>query len=163
MQTLTHIRLNFQSLVDSLLSCYFDISIYESLILPESLSDEDNIKHIEGVEKYKAKNIPDNFMRSETAKAEIQKFIETVELIRETQDDMNKLYADFCQTVTGEMERQLKQISQPNNLKKRFKRRKPYWETLTESFKQIILIERTVIKHTYRANKHTLRYVYKNS
>ena len=114
--------------------------------------------------KYNVKFIPDNFMNSSKALAETRQFINEIELCRENQNMVNKLFKSFCNLLTNEMKRSFKEITVSAHNKKRYKPRKPYWDDkLNNLLITVTSKERNLRKCTYRANKRLLRVEYRNA
>ena len=79
--------------------------------------------------RFNLKRIPDNFMESNIVRQAFTQIIENIELCRERQEEIDKIYSIFCNTVYDEMQANIPFTTcNDAKMKKRFKNQKPYWD-----------------------------------
>ena len=77
---------------------------------------------------YKLKRIPANFLSSELTRRAFLVIIRSIELCRETQDNVDNLYDDFCNKLISEMDTNIPSLDCSKKTRKRYKHYKPYWD-----------------------------------
>ena len=100
---------------------------------------ESNVSRIPfNTKVYKLKRIPANFLSSELTRRAFLDIIRNIELCRENQENVDKLYDDFCDKLIIEMDENIPSFDCSKKTRKRYKHYKPYWdddlETLWHNF-----------------------------
>ena len=101
------------------------------------------------------------FLSSELTRRAFLDIIRNIELCRENQENVDKLYDDFCDKLIIEMDENIPSFDCPKKTRKRYKHYKPYWddnlETLWHNFH---MKEKAFLKFQgdrYMKNKMTLK------
>ena len=77
---------------------------------------------------YKLKRIPANFLSSELTRRAFLDIIRNIELCRENQENVDKLYDDFFDKLIIEMDENIPSFDCSKKTRKRYKHYKPYWD-----------------------------------
>lgn len=86
--------------------------------------------------RYKLRQIPPDFMKSNIATSAISRLITNIEQSRSTQNQSDDLYNDLCNIIIKEMEDVIPKFDCTARTRKKFKYHKPFWnEELTSLWK----------------------------
>ena len=97
--------------------------------------------------KYKLNKIPVNFMDRELARLALLQVIDKIENTRETQQSIDNIYENLCDTILNEMNHSIPKYNVSNRTKKRNKNAKPYWnDALTEKWNMMRISENNFLK-----------------
>ena len=112
--------------------------------------------------KYYFNEVPEDFMLNEQF---LTSFIDVVtrQLSNCTgQEDLDKMYDNVCQLITGEMDRCLRFSDKANKARKKGKQRKPYWNhKLSLLWKDMILAEKEFLNcKGHHTQRNYLRNIY---
>ena len=144
----------------AMLSCEFSISV--NLNTPNA--PKDNNYSNESFQRFHVNEIPNDFLSSAESARYIINLIQQVELCRETQNEIDKLYENICSFIISEMKDKLRPKIRNENLRKRHKPRKPFWnEELEYLFKEMASAEKAFRKCSLRYLKRNLRLQFKES
>lgn len=101
-----------------------------------------------GIKKrYNLRRIPANFMNTERTRNAILDLISKIEMCREIQDQIDKVYDDFCDTIIGEMAETIPKYDWSNKGRKKLRFHKPYWnDELTNLWKNMRNKEKQYLK-----------------
>ena len=127
-----------------------------------------NTKHSAGTNdtiRFKLNRIPDDIFHSETSALAILELIENIELVRETQSEIDDMYNRLCDLILTEIKRTIPTFDTTRKSRKRYKHCKPYWtDELSELWKIMRDKERAFLRCTQgRQIKGARRQEYKNA
>ena len=102
--------------------------------------------------RYHFIDIPSDFQNNDTWKRSTSLFIDKCIYLQNNQDEMNKLYTEFCNILTYEMDTFLKH-SCTSGKTRNCKSQKPYWnDTLSRYWKEMKMAERQFLRSKNRHN-----------
>ena len=109
------------------------------------------------------KRIPENFLNSPLAQNAFLDIIRNIELCRETQNNIDTVYDDFCSKLFKEMNANIPSFDCTKKTRKRYKYFKPYWnETLEHLWLDVRTKEKTFIEfHGERRIKNQFQHEFK--
>ncbi len=132
----------------SLLSIEIQTSIYEQL--QSRMLGAKNYNN-PSTERYKVKKLPDDFMKSEQVCSALCQLIDQINLSRETQQHVDKMYEKLLSIIVNEMREKLSPVSKCGRRKNT--PYKPYWdENLSSLWK--VAHEKEVLYVRYRGTRH---------
>lgn len=103
-------------------------------------------------------------MNTERTRNAILDLISKIEMCREIQDQIDKVYDDFCDTIIGEMAETIPKYDLSNKGRKKLRFHKPYWnDELTDLWKNMRNKEKQYLKceSKDKGTKRVLRHDYK--
>ena len=77
--------------------------------------------------RYKLRSIPYDFMSSDISRLALQAVITKIESARETQSEIDNIYATLCDAIITEMDNCIPLCDTSKRTRKRHKTQKPYW------------------------------------
>ena len=112
------------------------------------MSSINNEHHGPQPKKYNVNQLPQEILVHEEANAKLQNLIESIQVCRETQADIDKMYDKFTEMVLEEMQNKLPLCGAPGRNKHRHcKFRKPFWNSdLQLLFNEVVNIEQQMSK-----------------
>ena len=105
---------------------------------------------------------PVDLLRDDRSKEMLAEIISNIELTRETQDNLDDIYAQVCYVILEEMDKIPQKGPSQRTSSKRLKKRHPFWnKDLDEKWKNVMNAEKCFKKCKHRRTKKDLRYQYK--
>ena len=123
----------------SVLTLKFSTSIYNTVKTSlqtdvhtqeiQSVNVDTNFSHDHNYfQRYNVRSLPQEFLNNESARTRLLELIEHIELTRDTQQEIDNIYAEFCETYHTEMNKWLRSKNVHPTAHKRLKRcTKPFW------------------------------------
>ena len=124
-----------------------------------------NIQSENDTLRFKLNRIPDDMFQSETCALAIIELIENIEIVRETQSEVDNMYNRVCNLILTEMKRNIPTFDATRKSRRRYKHNKPYWnDELSGLWKIMRDKERIFLKCTQgKQIKHARRQEYKSA
>ena len=102
--------------------------------------------------RYKLKAIPRDFLSSNISRLALQAIISKIETARETQSEIDTIYASLCDAIITEMDNCIPRCDTSKKTRKRFKTHKPYWNNeLTDLWNAMHAKEKRFLNFNGRA------------
>ena len=129
-------------------------------------TDTSGIKDNRSYVKYDLKDIPGDFLASPSVRVEIENWITKLEESQKTQDQVTKLYNDFCEIISCEMNDKLEHktviIKDGMNGNKRRQTRKPWWSEELTNLWNVLCTAEQAYKKAQGTEKQRKKAIMKN-
>ena len=136
----------------SVLTLKFSTSVYNSVRTTHNLQTGEHHQGVQGsdtdttfnqdhnyFQRYNVMSLPQEFLNNDLARAKLLELIEHIELIRDTQQEIDAIYTEFCETYHKEMNKWLRSRNVHPNAYKRLKRStKPFWNDKLSSLWNVL-------------------------
>ena len=115
--------------------------------------------------KYNISKIPRDVMDSERSRIALIELISKIEGSRETQNEVDERYREFCTVVNNELNTRVPSFIGSPSTCKRYKTSKPYWnETLSDLWNEMRIAEQNFLKcKGSRKEREHKRTIFKNA